>query len=299
LGAVFGAPAPLRVDGPEGDVGEDDDRCARAESGDVLFEPIELLPAEDTEAAGFEVHDVDEADEVDAAVVEALPAGAVGAAPVAFEEQLRVVGEDIVFAGDVKRAADYGLADNLGTGVEFFWFGEVRDVARVEEERGALGKGIDLCDRMFERADDVFVRRFVEADVAVAELDECEVGGRCGARLLAEGLRCEEAAGQGPDDAGAAQAMQLKKPRRSTPSASMVLSVVLVSRLLVVECVMVLFLVGGALRLGRAKPQAVGLSVSMGPGFIGISPGPLVISRRSCPACGDECRRSTSTRPVW
>ena len=47
---------------------------------EVVLEPFELLGAEIAEAAGLEVDDVDEADEVHAAGVEGIPAGALGAA---------------------------------------------------------------------------------------------------------------------------------------------------------------------------------------------------------------------------
>ena len=52
---------------PQRDVREDDDRRAALETLDVLLEPFELLVAERAEPARLEIHDVDEADEVDAA----------------------------------------------------------------------------------------------------------------------------------------------------------------------------------------------------------------------------------------
>ena len=55
---------------------------------EVVFEPVELLVAEIAEAAGFQVHDVDQADEMHAVVVEAVPAGALGAFAVAVEIEL-------------------------------------------------------------------------------------------------------------------------------------------------------------------------------------------------------------------
>ena len=66
LRAVVRAPAPLRIDGPQRDVGEHHDRRARREPRHVVLEPLELLGAEVAEPAGLEVDDVDEADEVHA-----------------------------------------------------------------------------------------------------------------------------------------------------------------------------------------------------------------------------------------
>src|SRR5439155_9696191 len=99
---VVGAPAPLRVDHPEGDVGVDDDGGAGGEPGDVLLEPVELLLAQRAQPVLLEVQDVDEADEVDAVVVEALPAAAGGPLAVAREVLRAVVAEDVVLAGDVE-----------------------------------------------------------------------------------------------------------------------------------------------------------------------------------------------------
>ena len=71
LGAIVGAPAPIRIDRPQRDVGEDDDRSRRRTALQVVFEPFELIGAEIAEAAGLEIDDVDEADEVHAVGVEA------------------------------------------------------------------------------------------------------------------------------------------------------------------------------------------------------------------------------------
>ena len=72
--AVLGAPAPLRVDRPERDVGEDHDRLARRPAAQVVLQPGKLRLAEMAEAARPQVHDVVQADEVHAALVEAVPA---------------------------------------------------------------------------------------------------------------------------------------------------------------------------------------------------------------------------------
>ena len=60
---------------------------------------------EHAQAAGLEVHHVDQADEMDAVVVEALPACPVRPLAVAIQVALAVVGEDVVLAGDVEDLA--------------------------------------------------------------------------------------------------------------------------------------------------------------------------------------------------
>ena len=62
-----------------------------------------------------------EADEVDAFVVEAVPAGADGAFAEAFEVELAVVGGGVVLAGDVEDVADARGLDDLRGGVELRW----------------------------------------------------------------------------------------------------------------------------------------------------------------------------------
>ncbi len=91
LRAVVGAPAPVGVDGPERDVGEDDDRRRVRPAVEIIFQPGELVGAEPAEPAGLKVDDVDEADEVHAVGVEAVPAGALGALAVAVEVGLAAV----------------------------------------------------------------------------------------------------------------------------------------------------------------------------------------------------------------
>ena len=67
----------------------------------IVLEPGELLGAEIAEAAGLEVDDVDEADEVHAAGVEGIPAGALGAAAVALAIELDLLVDEVVLAGHV------------------------------------------------------------------------------------------------------------------------------------------------------------------------------------------------------
>src|SRR5437867_13287209 len=78
--AVLGAPAPLRIDRPQRDVGEQHDRRGFRFPLEVVLKPFELLVAEAAEAAALEVRDVDEADEMHAAGVERIPAAAPGPA---------------------------------------------------------------------------------------------------------------------------------------------------------------------------------------------------------------------------
>jgi hypothetical protein len=56
--------------------------------------------ADRAEAAGFEVHHIDQADEVNAVLVEAVPAVSVATPAVAVEEILAILIQHVVLAGD-------------------------------------------------------------------------------------------------------------------------------------------------------------------------------------------------------
>src|SRR6202035_293108 len=73
---ILGAPAPFLVDHLQRDMREEDDWRAVRFALQVGLEPCELLGAEIAQSATLQVDDVDEANEVDAVVVEAVPAGA-------------------------------------------------------------------------------------------------------------------------------------------------------------------------------------------------------------------------------
>src|ERR1700722_15389748 len=74
LGAVFGAPTPVRIYGPQWDVRKDHDWRAGFEVLYVIFEPLELIVSQRAKSAGFQIHHVHQADEVHALLVKAVPA---------------------------------------------------------------------------------------------------------------------------------------------------------------------------------------------------------------------------------
>ena len=77
-GRILRAPAPFGSDGPQGDMREDDDRRRGALALQIVGEPRELLGAEIAHAARLQIDDIDEADEMHAAMVEGIPAFALG-----------------------------------------------------------------------------------------------------------------------------------------------------------------------------------------------------------------------------
>jgi hypothetical protein len=63
---------------------------------DVLLQPLQLLVAEIAQAAGLEIDDIDQADEVHAVGVEAVPAGALGGLAIAVAINLALIRVDQV-----------------------------------------------------------------------------------------------------------------------------------------------------------------------------------------------------------
>ena len=154
-------------------MGEDDDRRARAARGEIGLQPGELIGSEIAHAPRLEIDDVDEADEVSAARIEGIPAVALGALAVAIEIELAIVVENVVLAGHIMHV-EPGLADDLVGRIELGGLRKVADIAGVDHE-GRLGRqSIHLGDRLGQRAIGVRVRGLVEADMAVAELEEAE-----------------------------------------------------------------------------------------------------------------------------
>src|SRR5947209_8619131 len=113
-----------------------------------------------------------------AAMIEAVPAGALAALAEAIEECLAAVRvEHVVLARDEEHRQRQLLEHLLGV-VEFLVAGELRHVAGVDDEIGLVGQRLHLGDRLAKGRARVGVRRLVEPDVAVAQLDEACVYSR-------------------------------------------------------------------------------------------------------------------------
>src|SRR5271163_2330517 len=109
---------------------------------------------------------------MDALMGEAVPTGACRSFAEAFEIERAVVGGGVVFSGNVEHLAGFGTANNLLSGVELGRFGGVGDVAGVEQQVVFAGERVDLVDGQLQRSGDVLIGRLVEANMAIADLDE-------------------------------------------------------------------------------------------------------------------------------
>src|SRR5262245_13124443 len=107
-----------------------------------------------------------------------------------------------MFAGHVMHVEPRLRGDAVGV-VKFGWLGQMGDIAGVNDEGWLDRKRSDLVQRFVERADSVRVRRLVESEMAVADLKEGQptrFGGPC---LADNAHRARDAAGDGPQNAGA------------------------------------------------------------------------------------------------
>ena len=137
LRTVVRAPSPFRVHAPQRDVCEDDNGCTARERLHIPLHPIELLGPEGAKPTGFEIHHVDEGDEVHSGVIETVPAlGRL--VPVATQILGAVVGEHVMLARDIEDAIGLDAFDHLIGGVELVGLGQLADVAGMQDERRAF-----------------------------------------------------------------------------------------------------------------------------------------------------------------
>ena len=145
----------------------------------ILLEPLELLASERTQATSLEIEHVHEPDEVHAAVVEAIPAAgpccALRRLSVAIEILTAIVGANVVLPRHEKHILRARVAQHLISGIELRRLRELADVAGVQQKCRRYRKRVDLRDRGLHRRRHIGVCCLVEADVAVADLDEEEI----------------------------------------------------------------------------------------------------------------------------
>src|ERR1700730_2028490 len=171
-----------------------------------MRKPSQLLIAERAHAARFEIGDVDKADEMHAAGVKRVPAGALRVLAVTFEIGLAVfLVDEIVLARHIMDI-ELGFADDFLRIVELPWLRKMGDVAGVDHEGGLDRKAVHLIDRFLQGPKRIGIGRLVETYMAIRNLQEAEARGGFFCRLSrahAEKLRgFGDASSDGPDDAG-------------------------------------------------------------------------------------------------
>ena len=149
---------------------KDDDRRGGALALEIIGEPGELLVAEIAHAAGLEVDHVDETDEVHAALIERVPAGAARAFAVALQVGLAgPLVDHIVLARHVV-SIELQLGEGLSRIIEFLRLRQMRDIAGMNHEGGLDRHGRNFRDGLFERCQRIGIGGPIEADMAVRNL---------------------------------------------------------------------------------------------------------------------------------
>ena len=157
-------------------------------------------------------------------VIEAVPAGAHGPFAVALEIQLAIVGRGVVLAGDVVDIADARALIICMAVSNSDRLGRLSNVARVQHKVRRPGHGVDLVYGELQGSGHILVGGLVEADVAVADLNEaetcCSFGRLCAAApgVAAKSLDVGTPPAMVQSKPVPAHAMQLRKLRRSMPS---------------------------------------------------------------------------------
>ena len=200
--AVVRAPAPVRIDGPERDMGKNNNRGRSRPAPKIGLKPFELFIAEIAKAAWLQIDDVDEPDEVHALRIKTVPACAHRAAAIAFAVKLWVLVKKIVLAWYVMHT-ELCLRDDFVGVVKFRRFRQMRDVTGMDQEGWLCRQSANLADRLFERAGCVRIGWLIEADMAVADLEEGKASRVLRERLADETKRFRNAATNRPKDAGA------------------------------------------------------------------------------------------------
>jgi hypothetical protein len=97
-----------------------------------------------------------------------------------------------VFARHIKHLAALDALDKLRR-IKFRGLSILADVAGVQQQIRRKPKPVDLIQRQFLGPGHILVGRFVEADVAIADLHKTEPGSTMGRRLAGRfGSSCEE-----------------------------------------------------------------------------------------------------------
>src|SRR5262249_4836042 len=155
LFAIACGPSPIRINGPEWDMSEDDNRLARRPATHVRFEPFELIVSKLSHP--LEHRRVVQTDEVDALMIEAVPAAPLRAErfAVPIEIQFAVVNRGVVFARNVVDLLRPGRLKNLIHRVELGRFRLMAQIACVDDEIRLVRKLVDLVDGSLQRRGDV------------------------------------------------------------------------------------------------------------------------------------------------
>src|SRR5580698_9835743 len=203
LFAVVRSPAPIWIDGPQRDVCEEHNRSAGRTAFEIVLKPLQLFVTERPHTTGFQIGHIYETDKMHTLVIEAVIPRALCTLPKALEIFIAVVGQHVMLTGNKVNLLCRCSFECLVERIEFTWLRELAQITGVDDEIRRVRHRIDLVDRRLQSSGDVRIRRFVKADVTVADLHKTEVPAFAGtfAVIFGECPRHWYAAAHGPDQA--------------------------------------------------------------------------------------------------
>src|SRR5437899_3118506 len=153
---------------------EDYDWCVAAKSFYILFEPRKLFLAELPQAARLKIEDVDQANEMNAVLIEAVPTGTFGfdALQVSFAVEFASIVEHIMLAGNMENVFGSAALKYFIKGVELLRLRQLRDISCVDQERRRRRHRVNAIESNLKCFGHIFVRLLVKADMAIADLQE-------------------------------------------------------------------------------------------------------------------------------
>src|SRR5450759_5478254 len=83
-----------------------------------------------------------------------------------------------MLARHIKDVLGPATLEHLIKGVELFWFRQLCKVSRMNEERRRCRHRVDSIERNLKGCSDILVSLFVEANVAVTDLEKAEIRSR-------------------------------------------------------------------------------------------------------------------------
>ena len=157
---------------------EDHNRSVRAEAFQVRFEPLELLVPELAQTARLKIQDIDEANEMDAILGEAVPTRAPGvdSFQVAFAVELAAIVKHIVLPGNMKHVLGPAALEYFIEGIEFLRFRQLGDISSMNQEGWRSGHRVNAIESNLESLGNILIGVFAKANVAIADLEKAKIG---------------------------------------------------------------------------------------------------------------------------
>ena len=173
LGGIVRAPAPVGIHGPQRDVGEHDDRRGGWPSGQVRLQPFSCAAPRLPIPPGFRSATLTSATKCTPLWSKLYQPAPWLPLPKRLRNAFPPAVEHVMLAGDEEHRQAGFLQDLVGV-VELVVARELRDVAGMDDEIRLFAKRLHLGDSFAEGRAGVGIGRLVEADMAVADLQEGE-----------------------------------------------------------------------------------------------------------------------------